>query len=109
MKILSAFFRKIGLILLFVVFPGTLVLSVTICSVDAYVFYKTVNGHYKTPWYSPDWWDAPYTNARLSLMPSTEYWTTNAMGSEKWLVRETKVGDVVFWTTLRRVPMQHYQ
>lgn len=72
---------------------------------DALEFYQLIRGTYKTPWYSTSWLRQPFTNARLAMLPSQEYWTTNAIGTERWLVREVQFGDVVFWTTLQRIPL----
>ena len=72
---------------------------------DVVAFHKRVAGSYKTPWYSRNWMLHPYTNFRLALSPARDYWTTNAVGSERWLLREVLVGDVEFWTILQRAPV----
>lgn len=71
---------------------------------DAIAFHER-DESFKTPWYSSSWLKSPYTNTRLALHKSSEHWTTNAVGSERWLVREVVVGDVIYWTTLERIPV----
>jgi hypothetical protein len=80
--------------------PFTLVIS------NALDFYDMAhNERYKTPWYSTNWLREPFTNAALQFYPAKEYWTQNAIKSERWLVREHAVGSVTFWTTLKREPV----
>lgn len=79
------------------------VLAAMLALPDAVEFYQLSRGNYRTPWYSGSWFKQPFTNARLAMLPSREYWTMNAIGSERWLVRETHFSNVVFWTTLERV------
>lgn len=72
---------------------------------DAYTYHSLLRSEYKTPWFSEKWWQNPYTSARLMFHPSTEYWTENAIRSERWLVREHDVNGTKFWTTLKRIPV----
>lgn len=59
----------------------------------------------QTPYFDTSWLRQPYTNYRLRAYPATERETMNAIGSERWLVREIKVGAATFWTVLRREPV----
>jgi len=74
---------------------------------DMMDFHFAVSGSYKTPWYNAGakgWMTEPYTNLRLLGNPSKEYWTENAIKSERWFVREVQFEDKTFWTILQRVP-----
>lgn len=71
---------------------------------DAIKFHQLINSEYKTPWYSTNWFESPYTNMRLLNEPRKEYWTVNYVHSEHWYVREIQIGDKTFWTALKRVP-----
>ena len=78
--------------------------GLTVCAHDALHFRDLASGTYLTPWYPPQWWKAPYTHLALSLREGRDYWVPNAIGSERWHIRETPVGGVVFWTAMERVP-----
>lgn len=73
---------------------------------EATEFDQIKKSNYQTPWYSNSWLEMPYTNFKLSGMPVREYWTTNAMGSERWLVREVEFDGKIYWTTLERLPIE---
>ena len=68
---------------------------------DLYSFISLSRGDYKTPWYSQNVLREPATNFMLMFYPSRKVHTHNVVG-EPWLIRETSVGDVVFWTLLKR-------
>lgn len=73
---------------------------------DAINFHESLNVAYKTPWYDSNPLKQPYTALRVYLADkgsTTEQWKSNAIGSERWHVRETKFGDTYFWTTLERI------
>lgn len=53
-------------------------------------------------WYSSSWLMAPATNFMLAGRNSKEFWQTNAVGNERWLVREVRYEGTTFWTTLSR-------
>lgn len=53
-------------------------------------------------WYSTSWLTAPATNFILAGRDSKEFWQTNAVGNERWLVREVGYEDTTFWTDLKR-------
>lgn len=79
--------------------------AATVVTRDVIQFHEiSVVNTNKTLWYEASWLKQPYTNLRLSTFPVREYWTVNAIQSERWLVREIEVGGVTFWTTLRREP-----
>lgn len=94
--------RLLGVILGISAFLFT---SLAIIGRDAYTYHSILGGEYKTPWFSEKWWENPYTSARLQFYPATEYWTENAIRSERWLVREHDVNGTKFWTTLKRIPI----
>lgn len=73
---------------------------VVVCALDALDFYRTSDN--ESLWYPPQWWRAPYKHTALALHDGHEFWTFNAIGSERWYVREVQVGRVVFWTALER-------
>ncbi len=73
---------------------------------DVAKFHDLQDGHYKTPWYTTSWLRMPYTNLRLANSERREYWTKNAIRSEDWLVREVRLGELTYWTTLRREPVE---
>ena len=72
---------------------------------DAISFHAALQSSYTTPWHSTSWLREPYTNAVLAFYPANDYWTMNAIKSERWRVRERTVGGVTFWTTLERQPI----
>lgn len=53
-------------------------------------------------WYSSSWLMAPATNFMLVGRDAKEFWQTNAVGNEQWLVREVRYEGTTFWTALRR-------
>lgn len=55
-------------------------------------------------WYSSSWLMAPATNFMLAGRNSKEFWKTNGVGNERWLVREVRYEGATFWTTLSREP-----
>ena len=72
---------------------------------DAWLYFSIQQGTYTTPWYSTNWIKQPFTNAMLFWRPSTEYWKPNGTETEMWHVREVKIGNLTYWTTLERVPI----
>lgn len=60
---------------------------------------------FPTPWYSTNWLLYPVTNLYLAFHDSREYITTNALKTERWRVREVKVGNALFWTRLDSQPL----
>lgn len=92
--------KKIWMLLLSIM--GTLLFIVSIN--DAMEFHDVVKSSYKTPWYSTNWVKQPYTNLRLAFHPKREYWTENAIHSERWLVREVEFYDTTFWTIRQSNP-----
>lgn len=67
--------------------------------IDAIGFHTN---NYKTPWYYISF-SSPYTNLVLTLFGEKhEYWTNNAIGTERWNVREVKYKDQTYWTILER-------
>ncbi|MFY7940731.1 MAG: hypothetical protein ACOVOX_07455 [Burkholderiaceae bacterium] len=87
--------------MVFAAFPVGVTLAV-LFTVDGLRFHELSNGEFKTPWFAPEWWSAPYTHAALAFYEPHEYWTTNAVGTERWHVREVPVGHVTFWTIMER-------
>lgn len=65
---------------------------------DFFSYQSILEGTYNTPWYSKNWLEEPYTNLRLIGAPTRVYATTNAIGSQMWIVREKTVGTKKFWT-----------
>ena len=55
------------------------------------------NDSYKTPWYDNLFLKSPITNTVLLFYDDVVYETRNAVG-DLWVIKETKVGDVEFWT-----------
>lgn len=53
-------------------------------------------------WYSSSWLMAPATNSMLVGRDAKEFWQTNAVGNETWLIREVRYEGTTFWTALRR-------
>lgn len=46
---------------------------------------------------------APYTNVFLMAFgKKKEYWTSNAIGTERWLVRDVHYKNQTYWTILER-------
>lgn len=82
-----------------------LVLIGEVISREASDFHRIEKSTYKTPWFSTNWLVMPYTNFKLSGLPVKEYWTVNAVGSERWLVREVELNGKTYWTTLQRLPI----
>jgi hypothetical protein len=76
-------------------FVGALVVS------DAVGYFCQSRSTYKTPWYDARWHKQPVTHIFLSSRESTIYWTSNVCG-QPWKVKETKVGDKVFWTVIEK-------
>jgi len=83
-------------------FLALLLSFAVVCALDALDFYTSNS---ESRWYPHQWWKAPFTHAILALHSGHEYWTHNAIGSERWLVREVQLGRVVFWTALERQPV----
>lgn len=96
--------KKTIQVILSVLFFPLLVMAVLSIQ-DAVKYHQIADGGYKTPWYSTNWLVSPYTNLRLLGKPSTEFWTTNAIGSEFWYEREVRVDDKTYWTILQRFPI----
>lgn len=105
---LNAIAQKAPLSFVGAVFGLTIFLFAAIGTIghDAYTYHSLLRSEYKTPWFSEHWWKNPYTHVRLMFHPSTEYWTENAVRSERWLVREHDVNGTKFWTTLQRLPIE---
>lgn len=95
MTTLHRFSAKVSIVLV-------LVAASAWTGLDAIRYHNILDGRFVSPWYSAHWYAQPYTHLRLALRPSKEYWTLNATGSERWLVRDTAIGDKVFWTILKR-------
>lgn len=73
---------------------------------DALEFHDIQSSTYKTPWYDISIFN-PYTN--LILMTSgnkKEYWTYNAIRTQRWYVREVSYKDKQYWTILERMQVQ---
>lgn len=67
--------------------------------VDAFKFHEN---DYSTPWYDISF-SSPYTNLFLLFFgEKKEYWTTNAVGNEMWLVRDVHYKSQTYWTILKR-------
>lgn len=84
------------------------IFSFIIVAKDFINFQELTSKQYKTPWYDNSVMKEPYTTVRLALADNSnvkEYWTKNAIGSQKWFVREVKVGETEFWTILERVEL----
>lgn len=56
-------------------------------------------------WYSASWLRSPVTNWMLSGHVHLDYWKENAVGNERWHVREVNYNGTTFWTTLSRDPI----
>ncbi|KGG87698.1 hypothetical protein P245_19800 [Comamonas thiooxydans] len=56
-------------------------------------------------WYSASWLRSPVTNLMLSGHVYRDYWKNNAVGNERWHVREVEYNGTTFWTTLSREPI----
>lgn len=67
-----------------------------------YMQFRRLAEHGADAWYSSSWVSAPVTNFMLSGRESREFWKVNAIGNERWLIREVSYEGTTFWTTLRR-------
>ncbi len=56
-------------------------------------------------WYDARFIHAPVTHLALWGHPTKVYWKNNAIGSQRWLVSETTLGDKTFWTVLKRIDL----
>lgn len=73
---------------------------------DVITFHRIKSGEYNTPWYDNRPWAQPYTHLQLAMQPSTIRHTTNYIQTERWVVKETKLNDKTYWTTLSRTPIE---
>jgi hypothetical protein len=90
------------------VFAG--IVFITNFAMDFSTYQSIFEGNYETPWYSPNWFKEPYTNFKLSEheKEAVFYVTTNACGSQIWLVKEVKIGDKAYWTTEQRMEITNF-
>lgn len=73
-----------------------------VLAVSDYMQFRRLAEHGADAWYSSSWVSAPVTNFMLSGRESREFWKVNAIGNERWLIREVIYEGTTFWTTLRR-------
>jgi hypothetical protein len=99
----------------YILFGWLIALSVFIMMVfvinfatDFSTYQSILEGNYKIPWYSQNWFKEPYTNFRLMGHEATFYLTTNACRSQVWLVKEIKINDKTFWTTDQRIEITNF-
>ena len=81
-------------------------LSIFVVINDAVTYYDIKTSTYTTPWHSNNWLKEPYTEFKLLGMASNTHWPENASHSQRWLVKDTYVGDKVYWTILKRVEIK---
>lgn len=83
---------------------GFILISLLHIGTDIHEYHSIIKGNYDTPWYDNSWFKQPYTMFRLSGADSVkDYWTENAIGNEKWHVREIQKDGKHFWTLLERI------
>lgn len=70
--------------------------------VSDYMRFRQLTESGNDVWYSSSWLMAPATNFMLLGRDAKEFWQTNAVGNEQWLVREVRFEGTTFWTALRR-------
>jgi hypothetical protein len=75
--------------------------GVLIYAPDVAMYHRVISTDGGDPWYSPNWYYQPYTNARLQLCAGAkERWTHNALGTP-WYVREVNCDGKHWWTLLK--------
>jgi len=91
--------------IILIIFMIIVIYCVIIVCDDVIPFHKSLNNkYYITPWYSTNIFKQPYTNFRifLSRKNTINYKTTNGVG-DIWFCKETKIGNVVFWTIIEEI------
>lgn len=83
-----------------------LVFAVLAVGNDALRLHGILSSDYETPWFDGNWVLEPVTNAVLALRGAERiYWTQNAIGTERWQVREVAWRGKQFWTILAKRPV----
>ena len=72
---------------------------------------KLIEGDSRRPsidyrWFDKDWWRDPITHWRLRNEPGRDYWSQNAIGTQRWYVREISYDGSIYWTILKNVPVE---
>jgi hypothetical protein len=82
----------------------TLPVGFELCNIieDVIDYHECKSSTYQTPWHSDSWIKQPYTEFKLWGMSNNIYWTKNYIRSQNWLVKDTYIGDKVYWTILER-------
>lgn len=70
--------------------------------VKDYMQFRQLSEQGADVWYSSSWLRSPVTNFMLAGRDAKEFWQINAVGNERWHVREVRYEGTTFWTTLSR-------
>lgn len=70
---------------------------------DFIEFKRIMKNNYNTPYHENSLMYEPYTYIKTKFADNKIYWTENAVG-DKWLVKDSKINDKVFWTILEKIP-----
>jgi len=83
---------------------GIIISGFIIVIVDIVEFYDREKSTYCISWYDRNILIQPYTNLRIAFADSKIDTTQNAVG-DTWIVKETIINDVEYWTILKTIEM----